>query len=114
MKKLNEALGYLDESLLDEAEAGIRRPKVKRSALLAAALAVMLAIGIAAVGIRYFAPGIGIVYDSSVRVLAAMEKVQLGDVEIDTVMMTDMGDGTGTLSVWVYRAEEVEVDPEDA
>lgn len=114
MKKLNEALGYLDEAFLDEAEAGIRRPRVKRSALLAAALAVMLAIGIAAVGIRYFAPGIGIVYDSSVRVLAAMEKVQLGDVEIDTVMMTDMGDGTGTLSVWVYRAEEVAVDPEDA
>ena len=114
MKKLNEALGYLDEAFLDEAEAGIRRPRVRRSALLAAALAVMLAIGIAAVGIRYFAPGVGIVYDSSVRVLAAMEKVQLGDVEIDTVMMTDMGDGTGTLSVWVYRAKEVAVDLENA
>ncbi|MBE6612048.1 MAG: hypothetical protein E7632_06115 [Ruminococcaceae bacterium] len=114
MKKMNEALGYIDERYLTEAETAVRRPKIRRSALIAAALAVMLTIGLAAVGLRYFAPGVGIVYGESVRVLASMDKIAFGDVEIDTVMLTDMGDGTATVSVWCYRADEVASDPQDA
>lgn len=112
MSKLNEALGYIEDKYLIEADenSGARRkPKLKFVPLIAAC-AVLLAVGAAAIGIRYFAPGVGIV-DGGIRVLAARDSVRLGDIVIESVMLSDLGD-SAELSCWVYRENEIMLTPE--
>lgn len=74
---------------------------------LAAALAVLLTIGAAALGIRYFAPGYGIV-DGGVKMLTAKESVKLADTAVEAVMLTESDEGN-TLTVWLWRENEVEI-----
>lgn len=74
---------------------------------LAAALAVLLTIGAAAIGIRYFAPGYGIV-DGGVKMLTAKESVKLADTAVEAVMLTESDEGN-TLTVWLWRENEVEI-----
>ena len=74
---------------------------------LAAALAVLLTIGAAALGIRYFAPGYGIV-DGGVKMLTAKESVRLADTAVEAVMLTESDEGN-TLTVWLWRENEVEI-----
>lgn len=74
---------------------------------LAAALAVLLTIGAAAIGIRYFAPGYGIV-DGGVKMLTAKESVRLADTAVEAVMLTESDEGN-TLTVWLWRENEVEI-----
>lgn len=74
---------------------------------LAAALAVLLTIGAAAIGIRYFAPGYGIV-DGGVKMLTAKESVKLVDTAVEAVMLTESDEGN-TLTVWLWRENEVEI-----
>lgn len=106
--KLDTALGYVEGKYLDEAEGfAKRRPKL-RSILIAAAVITVLAVGVAAVGIRYFAPGVGIT-DGGVRVTVADEKPTVGDIVIESVMMSDSGD----VSVWVSREKEILPTPEE-
>ena len=111
MSKLNEALGFVEEKYLDEAENYTKkRPKLK-IVPLAAACAVLLALGVAAVGFRYFAPGVGIV-DGGVRVLAAKDAVRLGDVIVDSVILTESDENL--LTVWLWRENEVKIDSADS
>lgn len=114
MSKLNEALGYIEDKYLieaDENRCARRKPKLKFVPLIAAC-ALLLAVGVAAVGIRYFAPGVGIV-DGGVKVYAAKESVMLGDIVVDTVMLTE-SDEESSLTVWLWRENEVEIDPGQA
>lgn len=74
---------------------------------LAAALAVLLTIGAAAIGIRYFAPGYGIV-DGGVKMLTTKESVRLADTAVEAVMLTESDEGN-TLTVWLWRENEVEI-----
>ena len=114
MSKLNEALGYIEDKYLIEADENRyarRKPKLKFLPLIAAC-ALLLAVGAAAVGIRYFAPGVGIV-DGGVKVYAAKESVMLGDIVVDTVMLTESDEGN-SLTVWLWRENEVEIDSEQA
>lgn len=110
MNKLDEALGYIDGRYLDEAERYSRRPKFRKTAIIAAVCAALLITGAAAIGLRYFAPGVGIV-DGGVKVLAASEPVKLGDVIVESVMMSDLGD-RAELSCWIYREKELMLTPE--
>ena len=98
---------YLIEA--DENSGARRKPKLKFVPLIAAC-AVLLAVGAAAIGIRYFAPGVGIV-DGGIRVLAARDSVRLGDIVIESVMLSDLGD-SAELSCWVYRENEIMLTPE--
>ena len=84
--RFDEALGYINDGALISGaltETGkesrkMRRIRNSRFVPLAAALAVLLTIGAAALGIRYFAPGYGIV-DGGVKMLTAKESVRLAD-----------------------------------
>ena len=102
MSKLNEALGFVEEKYLDEAENYTKKRLKLKTVPLVAACAILLALGVAAVGFRYFAPGIGIV-DGGVKVLVSGEKTSLGDIVIESVMASNRGD----ISVWVSREKEV-------
>ena len=92
--RLDEALGYIDGALISGAltETGKESRKMRRIRMrfvpLAAALAVLLTIGAAAIGIRYFAPGYGIV-DGGVKMLTAKESVKLADTAVEAVMLTE-------------------------
>lgn len=111
--RLDEALGYIDGALISGAltETGKESRKMRRIRMrfvpLAAALAVLLTIGAAAIGIRYFAPGYGIV-DGGVKMLTAKESVKLADTAVDAVMLTESDEGN-TLTVWLWRENEVEI-----
>ena len=111
--RLDEALGYIDGALISGAltETGKESRKMRRIRMrfvpLAAALAVLLTIGAAALGIRYFAPGYGIV-DGGVKMLTAKESVKLADTAVDAVMLTESDEGN-TLTVWLWRENEVEI-----
>ncbi len=113
MKKIDAALAMIDEQYIAEAETAPRRHRARRFVPIAAALAALLALGGAAVGIYRFAPGLGIVAENDVRVLTGGAGQILGGVELETVVLTD-SDGVGTLSVWVWREEEVRQDPSQA
>ena len=67
----------------------------------------LLTIGAAAIGIRYFAPGYGIV-DGGVKMLMAKESVRLADTAVEAVMLTESDEGN-TLTVWLWRENEVEI-----
>lgn len=67
----------------------------------------LLTIGAAAIGIRYFAPGYGIV-DGGVKMLTAKESVKLADTAVEAVMLTESDEGN-TLTVWLWRENEVEI-----
>lgn len=111
--RLDEALGYIDGALISGAltETGKESRKMRRIRMrfvpLAAALAVLLTIGAAALGIRYFAPGYGIV-DGGVKMLTAKESVRLADTAVEAVMLTESDEGN-TLTVWLWRENEVEI-----
>ncbi len=111
--RLDEALGYIDGALISGAltETGKESRKMRRIRMrfvpLAAALAVLLTIGAAAIGIRYFAPGYGIV-DGGVKMLTAKESVKLADTAVEAVMLTESDEGN-TLTVWLWRENEVEI-----
>ena len=111
--RLDEALGYIDGALISGAltETGKESRKMRRIRMrfvpLAAALAVLLTIGAAAIGIRYFAPGYGIV-DGGVKMLTAKESVKLVDTAVEAVMLTESDEGN-TLTVWLWRENEVEI-----
>lgn len=111
--RLDEALGYIDGALISGAltETGKESRKMRRIRMrfvpLAAALAVLLTIGAAALGIRYFAPGYGIV-DGGVKMLTAKESVRLADTTVEAVMLTESDEGN-TLTVWLWRENEVEI-----
>ena len=111
--RLDEALGYIDGALISGAltETGKESRKMRRIRMrfvpLAAALAVLLTIGAAALGIRYFAPGYGIV-DGGVKMLTAKESVKLADTAVEAVMLTESDEGN-TLTVWLWRENEVEI-----
>ena len=111
--RLDEALGYIDGALISVAltETGKESRKMRRIRMrfvpLAAALAVLLTIGAAALGIRYFAPGYGIV-DGGVKMLTAKESVRLADTAVEAVMLTESDEGN-TLTVWLWRENEVEI-----
>ena len=111
--RLDEALGYIDGALISGAltETGKESRKMRRIRMrfvpLAAALAVLLTIGVAAIGIRYFAPGYGIV-DGGVKMLTAKESVRLADTAVEAVMLTESDEGN-TLTVWLWRENEVEI-----
>ena len=111
--RLDEALGYIDGALISGAltETGKESRKMRRIRMrfvpLAAALAVLLTIGAAALGIRYFAPGYGIV-DGGVKMLTAKENVRLADTAVEAVMLTESDEGN-TLTVWLWRENEVEI-----
>ncbi|MFQ9149059.1 MAG: hypothetical protein ACLR5G_12695 [Eubacteriales bacterium] len=111
--RLDEALGYIDGALISGAltETGKESRKMRRIRMrfvpLAAALAVLLTIGAAAIGIRYFAPGYGIV-DGGVKMLTAKESVRLADTAVEAVMLTESDEGN-TLTVWLWRENEVEI-----
>ena len=111
--RLDEALGYIDGTLISGAltETGKESRKMRRIRMrfvpLAAALAVLLTIGAAAIGIRYFAPGYGIV-DGGVKMLTAKESVKLADTAVEAVMLTESDEGN-TLTVWLWRENEVEI-----
>ena len=111
--RLDEALGYIDGALRSGAltETGKESRKMRRIRMrfvpLAAALAVLLTIGAAAIGIRYFAPGYGIV-DGGVKMLTAKESVKLADTAVEAVMLTESDEGN-TLTVWLWRENEVEI-----
>lgn len=111
--RLDEALGYIDGALISGTltETGKESRKMRRIRMrfvpLAAALAVLLTIGAAAIGIRYFAPGYGIV-DGGVKMLTAKESVKLADTAVEAVMLTESDEGN-TLTVWLWRENEVEI-----
>ena len=111
--RLDEALGYIDGALISGVltETGKESRKMRRIRMrfvpLAAALAVLLTIGAAAIGIRYFAPGYGIV-DGGVKMLTAKESVRLADTAVEAVMLTESDEGN-TLTVWLWRENEVEI-----
>ena len=111
--RLDEALGYIDGALISGVltETGKESRKMRRIRMrfvpLAAALAVLLTIGAAAIGIRYFAPGYGIV-DGGVKMLTAKESVKLADTAVEAVMLTESDEGN-TLTVWLWRENEVEI-----
>ena len=111
--RLDEALGYIDGALISGAltETGKESRKMRRIRMrfvpLAAALAVLLTIGAAAIGIRYFAPGYGIV-DGGVKMLTTKESVRLADTAVEAVMLTESDEGN-TLTVWLWRENEVEI-----
>lgn len=115
--RIENALGYLSENAVAGIEPVMNIQPAKRHLParfipLAAAFAVLLAVGAAAVGIRYFAPGVGIV-DGEVEVLSAAESAKLGDIIVDSVMLTK-GESGNTLTVWLYRENEVAQDAESA
>ena len=109
--KLDTALGYVEGKYLDEADGFTKRRPKLRPVLIAAAVITILAVGVAAVGIRYFAPGVGIV-DGGVRVLAAKDAVRLGDVIVDSVILTESDENL--LTVWLWRENEVKIDSADS
>ena len=115
--RLDEALGYIDGALISGAltETGKESRKMRRIRMrfvpLAAALAVLLTIGAAAIGIRYFAPGYGIV-DGGVKMLTAKESVRLADTAVEAVMLTESDEGN-TLTVWLWRENEVEISEDE-
>ena len=111
MSKLNEALGFVEEKYLDEAENYTKKRLKLKTVPLVAACAILLALGVAAVGFRYFAPGVGIV-DGGVKVLTAKDTVRLGGVIVDSVILTESDENL--LTVWLWRENEVEIDPADA
>lgn len=88
------------------------RSKGMRFIPLAAAIALLFTIGMAALGIRYFAPGYGIV-DGGVKILTAKESVNLADTVVDAVMLTEADEGS-TLTVWLWRENEVEISKDES
>ncbi len=116
--KIDEALGYIDGALIsgalddDAKEDRKMRSKGMRFIPLAAAIALLFTIGMAALGIRYFAPGYGIV-DGGVKILTAKESVNLADTVVDAVMLTEADEGS-TLTVWLWRENEVEISKDES
>ncbi|MBO5273851.1 MAG: hypothetical protein J6I45_04470 [Clostridia bacterium] len=108
MKKdfLNAALGSIDEAYINEA-ADITSKKhisLKKLPMLAAAVLcfAILTVGAAALGIRYFVPGIGILDDGSMSVYISEGEIKLGEGTIDAIMVTDFGDHKEA-NIWVWR-----------
>ncbi|MBQ8510762.1 MAG: hypothetical protein IJ493_12735 [Clostridia bacterium] len=106
-ERLNEALGMIDERYLDEQPP--RRIRVKRFLPIAAALFVLLAVGTAALGMRYFVPGVGILEDGSVTIYTSSEAMTLGDVEISAVLVHETDAGRQA-TIWIFRPRESELD----
>ncbi len=115
MKKtlLNEALGSIDEAYIDEAAVIVNKKQLCRGKLpiLAAAILclAMLTVGAAALGMRYFVPGIGILDDGSMSVYISRGEIKLGEGTIDAIMVTDYGDHKEA-SVWVWRPESMDIE----
>ena len=123
--KLADAIGGIDVRFIEEAEATAPskrrspRPRVLlAAALIAAALiaAAVCIVGFTAASRFYFAPGVGLIDDDSIaapQVWACYDEITLGGAKIDAVVLSE-GDEGYNLTVWVWRGEEVEQDPEQA
>ncbi len=115
MKKdfLNEALGFINEAYIHEA-ADITSKKsisLKKFPMLAAAVLcfAVLTVGAAALGMRYFVPGVGILDDGSMIVYVSQGEIKLGEGNIDAIMVTDYGDHKEA-SIWVWRPESMDIE----
>lgn len=117
--KLADAIGGIDARFIEEAEAAApvsRRPR-GRVLLIAALTAVLVcAVGFTVASRFYFAPGVGLIDGDSItapQVWACYDEISLGGAKIDAVVLSE-GDEGYTLTVWVWRGEAVEQDPEQA
>ncbi|MBQ3126778.1 MAG: hypothetical protein IJC15_06875, partial [Clostridia bacterium] len=118
--KLVDAIGEIDVRFIEEAEAAVtetRRSSRPRVLLCAALIAAVLCIvGFTVAGRFYFAPGVGIIDADSLtapQVWACYDEITLGDAKIDAVVLSEGEEGY-TLTVWIWRSEEVEQDPTQA
>lgn len=116
--KLSDAIGGIDTRFIVEAETAMPRNRLRPRILLVAALitAAMCIVGFTVASRFYFAPGVGIIDEDSItapRVWACYDEITLGGAKIDAVVLSE-GDEGYSLTVWVWRGEEVQQDPEQA
>ncbi len=116
--KLADAIGEIDVRFIEEAEAAAPKQRPRPRVLLCAALiaAALCIVGFTAASRFYFAPGVGLIDDDSItapQVWACYDEISLGGAKIDAVVLSE-GDEGYNLTVWVWRGEEVEQDPEQA